>query len=211
MKQREFPISAVFAILTANIILFLIQSFIPGFTEMFMMISADVLSRPWILISSMFLHGSITHLLFNMIGLYFFGPILEQRIGTKRFLMIYFGTGLLAGISASFFYPAALGASGAVMGVLGVLIILMPHLKIMLNLIIPMPLWVAGIIWAALDIFGMFNPTNLANIAHLVGMGAGLAYGLSLKQQKQKITRKISKKSHLDDDDVEEYMRSGRV
>ncbi|MFT4343362.1 MAG: rhomboid family intramembrane serine protease [Candidatus Woesearchaeota archaeon] len=211
MKTNYFAISAVFSILTVNIIMFMTQQFIPGFTDMFKLVSADILTRPWIIVTSMFLHGSIPHLAFNMIGLYFFGTLLEERIGTKRFLLLYFGSGILAGISATFFYHAALGASGAVMGVLGTMIILMPNLKIMFNLIIPMPLWVAGIAWAAMDIFGIFNPSNIANIAHLAGMGTGLLYGLTLTQKKQKLTKRIKDKTHLDDEDVEELLRSGRI
>jgi uncharacterized protein len=203
--------NATITIIIINVIAFLLQILIPGFTEFFVLISKDVLIRPWILITSMFLHGNPTHLLFNMIGLYFFGQLLESRIGSKRFLGIYFGSGILAAIGASLFYPAALGASGGLMGILGVVVILMPNLKVLIYFMFPTPIWVACIIWVILDTFGIFFPSGTANIAHLVGLATGLIYGYSLKGEKRKIVKKIYNKNHLTERDMEEYMYSGRI
>jgi len=54
--------------------------------------------RPWTLVSYMFLHAGIGHLLFNMLGLFFFGPRLETKLGTRRFLGLYFGAGIVAAL-----------------------------------------------------------------------------------------------------------------
>ncbi|MFH1409285.1 MAG: rhomboid family intramembrane serine protease [Nanoarchaeota archaeon] len=204
--------SSVLIILAANILMFILKVFLdPWFTNAFLLESADILIRPWILITSMFLHANFTHLLFNMWGLLIFGSILEQRIGPKRFMLVYIGSGLVAGLLASMFYDRALGASGAVMGMLGTLIILMPELKILFFFIIPMPLWVAGIVWALLDTLGIIYPHGVGNIAHLAGMATGVLYGLYLKKRKKKFQRKFSQTVHLDADNVNEYLKSGRL
>lgn len=208
MRQK----SAVIPILLATILVFMLQIVLgDGFTRMFMLASEDVFRRPWILFTSMFLHGSFSHILFNMYGLFIFGPILEQRIGAKRFLTLYLLSGVISAFIASFFYSRALGASGAIMGMLGALIILMPELQLLFFFIIPMPLWIAGIVWAGIDIFGVFNPSGVGNIAHLVGMGFGLMYGFQLKGKRKVFRKRFHKRKHLDDSDIEEYLRSGRI
>lgn len=206
--------NAVMPLVLINVVVFILQLVIGmRFTANFALVSADLLSRPWILLTHMFLHSpnSMNHIFFNMFGLLMFGPILEQRIGAKRFLLIYLVSGLLAGLLSSFFYRSALGASAALMGILGVLIILMPQLRLLFFFVIPMPLWVAGIIWTALDAFGIFFPTGVGNIAHLAGLGCGLIYGLILKNQKKEFHKRFRKKEHIDANDLDEYMRSGRI
>ena len=164
--------SAVLPIIAINAVVFLLQIALgAGFTNSLILVSSDIFARPWILLTSMFLHAGINHILLNMYGLLIFGQILEQRIGAKRFLFIYLLSGIAAAFLSSFFYSSALGASGAVMGVIGALIILMPGLQLLLFFVVPMPLWIAGIIYAGMDIFGVFFPSGIGNIAHLVGMG----------------------------------------
>ena len=204
--------NAVTSLLILNIVFFIVQTFLGrDFTSAFMLVSSDILTRPWILITHMFLHGSPYHLFFNMYVLYIFGPLLEQRIGSKRFLLVYFTSGLISAFAASLFYGAVLGASGAIMGMLGVIIILLPELQILFFFIVPMRLWVAAFIIALIDIFGIFYSSGIANIGHLAGLGTGLLYGLYLKKQKIKFQKKFSSKKHLDDDDMEEYLQSGRI
>ncbi|MBR9691986.1 rhomboid family intramembrane serine protease [Candidatus Woesearchaeota archaeon] len=202
--------TVVLPLIGLNILFFVLQTVLGrNFTEMFMLISSDAFTRPWILLTSMFLHGGLNHLFFNMYALLLFGPLLEHRIGANRFLLIYIASGLIAAILSSFFYPAALGASGAIMGMIGALIILMPDLKLLFLFVIPMPLWVAGIIWALLDLLGIFP--GVAHIAHLVGMGCGLLYGLYLKKQKRDFEVEFNSKTHMDSEDIEEYLKTGRI
>tara|TARA_Y100000310_G_scaffold73553_1_gene69646 strand:+ start:1330 stop:1962 length:633 start_codon:yes stop_codon:yes gene_type:complete len=202
----------VIPLVIANLVVFILQIVLGNkFTQAFMLISSDVLTRPWILFTSMFLHGSANHILFNMYGLFMFGQFLEQKIGPKRFLAVYLASGIVASFLAQFFYPAALGASGAIMGMLGALIILMPNLRLLFLFFIPMPLWVAGIVWAFLDTFGIFFPSGVGNIAHLVGLGAGLLFGLYFKKQKTEYLKKFSSASHLNSEDIKEYLKSGKI
>lgn len=204
--------SSVMPLVLLTAVVFIMQIVLgSGFTESFSLVSKDILKRPWILVTSIFLHGGINHLLFNMYALIVFGPLLEQRIGAKRFLFAYIGFGFIAALISSFFYARALGASGAIMGIIGVLIILMPDLKLLLFFVIPMPLWFAGIIYALTDILGAIFPSGIGSIAHLVGMGCGMLYGIHLKKERRKFDKKFSSKKHLGNEDIEEYLKTGRI
>jgi membrane associated rhomboid family serine protease len=222
--MRRVVQSFVIPLIFVNICIFIFQIVLgQGFTDALVLNKGDLFIRPWTLLTSMFLHGSPMHLVFNMYALLIFGPLLEQRIGAKRFIIAYLGTGLLAGLIASevarvcdffplpqnFCFQSALGASGAILGIIGVTIVLMPNLGILLFFIIPMPLWVFGIIIALIDLFGI--TPGVASAAHLAGLSAGALYGLHLRGQKREFHKKFKQKFELDDDDVEEYLKSGRI
>lgn len=181
-----------------------------AFTNLFTVKRLDIIYAPWTLFTSMFLHGSIWHIAINMWVLYMFGTLLESKIGTKRFILIYFISGIIASIASNFVYDAALGASGAIMGVLGVCIILMPNLRVMLMFPpIPMSLQTAGILIAAMDILGLLP--GIAHAAHLGGLATGLVYGWMLKKKKHKFQKRFESKTHMNSEDIEEYIRSGRI
>ena len=81
----------------------------------------------WRLVTAMFLHGSMIHLLFNMLALYWLGTIVEQALGTPRFLLVYFVSGLAGSAGALWFssaFAVTVGASGAIFGLIGALLIL---------------------------------------------------------------------------------------
>ena len=204
--------SAVIPIVVITSIFFVLQIVMgSNFTNLFLLASEDVFTRPWILVTHMLVHGSSYHLIFNMWALFLFGILLEQRIGPKRFLLFYLSAGIIAGFISSFFYERALGASGAIMGIIGALIILMPELQLLMFYVVPMPLWLAGIFYALIDIFGILFPSGVGNIAHLAGMATGLLYGIKLKKEKKRFYRKIASKTHLDDEDMEDYLKTGRI
>lgn len=194
-NKYNSPKTATYPLLGITILCFIIQVFSKEFTNTFILSTADILVRPWILITSMFLHGGAGHLFFNMYVLLIFGPLLESRIGKKRFLITYFLSGIIAGIGYSLLAPNsfALGASGAMMGILGVTIMLMPDLKVLFFFILPMSLRTAGIIIALIDILGVFNPNSgIAHWAHLFGLGAGIVYGSYLLTQKKKFQKSFN-------------------
>ncbi|MFH1820896.1 MAG: rhomboid family intramembrane serine protease [Methanobacteriota archaeon] len=146
-----------------------------------------VFTRPWTLITSIFAHGSFMHLLLNEMVLFFFGPALEARIGARRFIYLFFGAGILAGVAQLMFIPPytiLLGASGAILGVLGALTILAPRLPVLLFFFIPLPLWVATLGFGVLSAFFAFAAPggSIAHMAHFVGMVVGLIYGYKLKR-----------------------------
>ena len=153
-----------------------------------------------------------------MYVLFMFGPLIEQKIGPKKFLFIYLAAGIIASFLSSLLYPIilntplrALGASGAIMGILGVVIILMPDLKVLFFFMIPMTLRTAAVIIAFIEVFGIFAVPGIANMAHLIGMACGLLYGLRLKKQKTQFNKKFYSKTHLDTEDIEDYFKSGRI
>src|SRR3989338_1117024 len=93
------------------IVVFALQFSIANFTDAFALDSSLVAKEPWRLVTSIFLHGSLEHLIFNMFALALFGFILENIIGTRKFLTLFFIGGLFASIFSSAVYPASLGAS----------------------------------------------------------------------------------------------------
>jgi len=205
-------VSVIPGLLITNIVAFMMQLIIPSFTQFFILDPQNILLKPWGLLTSMFLHSetNFNHIFFNMYGLYIFGPLLERKIGNKRFLMVYLGSGIIAALAHSLtnIHPA-LGASGAIMGMLGVLIVLMPDLQLLLFFFIPMKLWQAGILWAAIDIFGLFFETGIANMAHLGGLVTGLLYGYYLRKKGYAHTTRFKKKEFLSQEDIDEYFKYG--
>ncbi len=157
------------------IVIFLFQFAILSFTGFFLLDESSWI-QPWRFITAIFLHGSFSHLLYNLFALALFGSILEGIIGGRRFLIVFFITGILANLIAVNFYPSSLGASGAIFGVIGAITIVRPTL-IVWAYGLPMPMFIAGALWAIGDIIGIFVPSNVGNIAHLAGLAAGLIIG----------------------------------
>lgn len=150
-------------------------------------------SKPWTLVSSIFAHdpSGLNHILFNGIALFFFGPLLERRIGSRRFLWLFLSGGALAGLAQVLLYSTILqseqgvvGASGALMAVLGALTVLGPRLTVLIFFVIPAPLWALTIGYALIDIFGLMAATGgIAHMAHLAGLALGLVVGYRLRDQ----------------------------
>ncbi|PLW79891.1 DUF1751 domain-containing protein [Candidatus Woesearchaeota archaeon] len=229
-KIKNFQIRNVAVTLLAiNITFFLLQMTLGDwFTRLFLLDSANIFTRPWIIFTSMFLHSNTNHLFFNMFALFMFGPLIEQRIGGKRFLIVYFLSGIAAALAFALTPLGgsyALGASGAIMGMLGVTIMLMPDLRVLFFFVVPMSLRTAGIIFAALDILGLFGigMPGVANISHLAGLACGLIYGYYLLKKKKEYSRSIVVRHHtrknikkdssidMSEEDINNYMKYGRL
>ncbi len=165
------------------IIAFVLQLIIPGFTELFML-TPDSLIMPWQFLTAVFLHGGVVHLLYNLFALVLFGLMLEKMIGSKRFLILFLLSGIAANIFSFFAYPnqSALGASGAIMAVIGVVAVLRPMMTIWaFNL--PMPMFIAALIWVGGSVLGIFGlgDQGVGHLAHLSGIVIGIAYGFWLR------------------------------
>jgi membrane associated rhomboid family serine protease len=143
----------------------------------------------WQLITYQFMHAGFLHLLVNMIVLYFFGRAVEEALGRKPFLQIYFASGvvggllqmLVAALFPDFFGRSVVGASACGLGLLATFAALFPERQITLLLffIIPVSLRARTLLWIAigLSIFGLLAPIgNVAEAAHLGGIITGLAY-----------------------------------
>lgn len=152
----------------------------------------------WTIVTSMFMHGSLAHLFVNMISLLFIGSFLERLIGSKRFIFIYILSGIIASLAFVFLALAfgenllipAVGASGAIFGLGGVLAVLTPKLPIYIMFIpIAMPMWLGIVLllvvmWIVSAAVGL----PIGNTAHLGGFLAGLIYGFYLRfKHKRKV------------------------
>lgn len=182
-------------LLGALVVTFVAQLIVHGIDSDLMstlfVLDAGWFTKPWTLVTSVFAHGGLYHLLVNGIILFFFGPVLERRIGSRRFLYLVAAGGILAGLTQVTVYSVflgdesgVLGFSGALMAILGALTVLGPRLSVLLFFIIPMPLWALTIGYAALDIYlGVFGgETNVAHLAHLTGLTVGFLVGYKLRQ-----------------------------
>ena len=187
-------------------IVFVMQKLIPGFTDFFILDTKLAFFRPWALLSAIFLHSSIPHLFYNLFALALFGSILEHIIGTKKFLILFFISGLAASIASIPFYTRVLGASGAIFSILGMLAILRPKMMVWVYSV-PMPMILALLVWAAGDVLGIFVPTNTANIAHLSGLFVGVAAGLYFRKD---FAEKKSKEKEvfIDEEKVREWEKN---
>lgn len=185
MNEEKFGFWA-FKLSGIMIVLFLLQIFVSGFTDLFVLNDLALKGQVWRFVSSIFLHGDIGHLAYNLFALLLFGSIVERLVGTKKFLFGFFFTGIVANLLSVGFYSSSLGASGAIFGIIGMLIILRPGMAIW-AFGMPMPVFIAGILWAAGDILGAYafivgNPIdNTGNFAHLFGMAFGLIYAIFLR------------------------------
>jgi len=156
----------------------------------------------WTIITSMFLHVGFSHLVFNMLSLYFIGNFVEKLIGRKRFLWLYFGAGIFAGIFFVLVSAAtgtdlnvfALEASGAIFGLGGLLAVLTPRLPVLVFFILPLPMW-AAMIFLMLALWGLSLGLGLpiGNVAHLGGLLIGVSYGFYLRNKYPKRTRMIGR------------------
>ncbi|MGA1980016.1 MAG: rhomboid family intramembrane serine protease [Sedimentisphaerales bacterium] len=152
----------------------------------------------WRLVTYQFLHGSVLHIFFNMLGLFFLGPILERHWSSKRFLIFYLSCGVAGGLFYLLlvvvgFLPALpmVGASGAILGMLAACAILFPHFVVFV-LLFPIPIRVAAIAFTAFYFITLITKGANAggDAAHLAGMAAGAIYVFS-QSWRAKIISKI--------------------
>ena len=168
------------------ILIFILQYAVSGFAEFFVLNNKALYSYEyWRFLTSIFLHGSLIHLLYNLFALALFGSILEKTIGGRKFLLIFFCSGIFANVIAVNFYSSSLGASGAIYGILGALAILRP-LMIVWAFSLPMPMFIAAILWTAGAVLGIFMPSNIGYIAHLSGIFIGVLSGFVLRAVKRR-------------------------
>jgi membrane associated rhomboid family serine protease len=146
---------------------------------------ALALSAPWMFITSIFRHVDLSHLFFNMFALFFFGIYLERMIGGRAFLTLFFLSGIIGNVSylltANDPFIPAIGASGAVYGIIGALAALVPFMMIFIYGIIPVPMIIAAAIWVIIDLVGLSVPSGVANAAHLGGIVVGVSFGIYVR------------------------------
>jgi rhomboid protease GluP len=133
----------------------------------------------WRLIASMFLHGGWLHWLANSWALYQLGTLYEVLFGSKRFALIYFSTGVIAGVASSMYnHGPAVGASGAIFGILGAFIFSIRRSPVYRH----QP-WTRGLIgqlvfWIVVNVAIGYSLPFIDNVAHMGGLISGLLMGL---------------------------------
>ncbi|NAY90870.1 rhomboid family intramembrane serine protease [Muricauda sp. JGD-17] len=141
-------------------------------------------------VTSGFLHVDISHLFFNMFTLYFFANVVISWFGPGKFLIIYFISLIAGSLLALFFHKdepqySAVGASGAVTGILYAAILLYPDMQLGIMFIpIPLPAYVLGIAYLLYSIYGMKSRLgNIGHTAHFGGAIGGYAVTLLFKPE----------------------------
>lgn len=191
LKQKSKNTSLTYGLIMLNIILWLLMELNGGSTNIntLLLFGANdrflILERNqyWRLISSTLLHIGISHLLYNNLALYLFGTRVERYFGKIKFLAIYFITGIIGSIASIFFSDViSAGASGAIYGILGALLVLayMTNKEIDgLNSYIILIMIMSGIG------MGWVMP-SIDNAAHLAGLFTGILTGIIMLNQGKK-------------------------
>lgn len=225
MKRSRFPFYTTIGIIALNVVLFALFWIVSLFFTLsnngaasqhlieLLALNPRLFTQGyvWTLVTSMFMHANFTHLLVNMISLFFLGTFVEQLIGKKRYLTFYLASGIIAGlffVGLSYlgqFVPQgaalfgtidtfAVGASGALFALGGLLAVLIPRMRVLVFFVIPMQLWIA----MAVLMFGLWaisaaGGLPIGNSAHLGGLIAGLVYGMYLRFRYPKKVRLLNR------------------
>lgn len=131
------------------------------------------------MLTSGFLHVDMMHLIFNMLTLWFFAPVVINHLGNFSFVLIYVGSLVFGSLLTMLFHKndysyRAVGASGAVTGILYSAILLQPDMMLGIFFIIPMPAYLFGILYLLYSIYGMrAKNDNIGHTAHFGGAIGG--------------------------------------
>ena len=184
-------------LLLANVAMFFLSQAVPAVGSALMLVPRAVLIRPWTPITYMFLHADFMHLAFNMLGLYFFGPRLEVRLGGRKFLWLYFLSGITGAALSFVFTPSAaiIGASGGVFGVFLGFAMFWPRERVYIFGILPMEAWVLVAVMTVMALFGGFTSAR-GGIAHFAHLGGFLgAFGYLKYLQRASPARRFKKRA----------------
>ena len=183
------PLSVTAKLMIALVVVFMAQAINAVYLrvpfEEYLALSVEGLRRGfvWQVLTFQFLHGGLTHLLFNLMGLWFLGRIVEGFLGPRRYLVAYLGSGVAGGVLQSVLawsFPAhfggvLVGASAGLFGMLAIFCLLEPEAEVRVMFVLPLKarvlLWVA----AGVAIFFTLVPAG-GGIAHAAHLG-GLAFG----------------------------------
>ncbi len=184
-NYRRSDLTPIWVLIGINVLLFIVTLIAPTVLLYLGLIPAIIGDRPWTIITSIFLHANIWHILFNMMTLYFFGRYLCVLLGEKKFLTVFLIGGILGNVLYLLLgppYSIAIGASGAVFALGGVLAVMRPKIRVFVFPIpIPFPLW-AAVIGGFLILIAF---PNVAWQAHLGGLAFGLVIGYFFRKRER--------------------------
>ena len=186
-SYQSFSLSPILVLVIINFLVFIATMIVGELVFLLGLQRASFLSRPWTILTSMFVHGGFLHIFANMLTLYFFGSYLSRLVGNTKFLIVYFAGGILGGILFMLLaspFSVAIGASGAVFALAGALVLMRPKLPVIIFPIpAPIPLWVAVI--GGFLILSFLPNSNIAWQAHLGGLVLGLIAGYIFRKKER--------------------------
>ena len=210
-KKKKFlgKLSVNFTLILINLVAFILFTILivldAKFLDFVAIKPSNILQGKylWTFLTSMFMHGGFFHLFVNMLSLFFIGSLVEKILGKKRYLTFYLAAGLFAGlffVLISYVLKTdlsvyAVGASGALFGLIGLLMFLTPDLPVYV-MFIPIPIkmkYAAPGILVLLWIISAVGNVPIGNTAHLGGLILGLGYGIYLRKKYKNKTRYINK------------------
>lgn len=177
--------SGVKNLIIINSIIYLLQLFfLNQFINIIGLIPALVFKKLmlWQLITYMFLHGNIFHIVFNMLALWMFGSPIEAKWGTKKFVRYYFLCGIGGGITTCLLCPTSttpsIGASAGIFGLLVAYGMMFPNNIVLLFGLFPMPARYFVILFGIIELLACipYTPDGIGHFAHLGGMVVGYLY-----------------------------------
>ncbi len=208
-RKRIFNYSVNLILITINVVAFMIFTlliyFNPSSLDYVAIKPSNILGGLylWTFLTSMFMHGGLFHLFANMFTLFSIGSLVERILGPRRNLWFYLISGLFAGlffVLVAFLFGTdlntyAVGASGALFGLIGLLMLLTPDLPLYI-MFIPIPIkmkYAAPGMLLLLWLISVAGKIPIGNTAHLGGLLAGLAYGIYLRKKYKNKVRMIGR------------------
>jgi membrane associated rhomboid family serine protease len=184
------PQSFVTRLIVINIVVFILIHIVTKvpWLALFALVPHYVFAKGmiWQLLTYMFLHLSLWHLVLNMLLLWFFGSVLEQSWGKKQFILFYFFTGVGAALCSFIVAPGAtspvVGASGVIFGVLCAYAMMFPDNIILLFFIFPMKMKHAVFVLAGISLLGLIS-SPYSGISYVAQLGGGLCAYFYLKSE----------------------------
>ena len=183
---RDYNLNPIWVIIGLNLIILIIAN-VSDSAILRLGINPELFwSRPWTALTAMFTHVDIWHFIFNMLTLFFLGRFLIMLVGQNWFLLVYFVGGIVGNILFLVLgdpFAIAIGASGAIYAIAGVLVVMAPNIRVAFWGIVPMPLWVAILV---VGVILSFLP-GVAWQAHIGGLAVGLIAGYFFRRKRMAI------------------------
>ena len=171
----------VLRLIIANAAIYLLLPASSALYQQMVLVPQEVLTYPWTPVTYMFLHGGLGHLFWNMLALFFFGPRVEERLGARRFLILYFLSGISGAALSFLFSPTAaiIGASGAIFGVMLAFARFWPRVPIYIWGILPIEARWMIVGMTVISLLGA--RTGAGGIAHFAHLGGFLGAFIYLR------------------------------
>ena len=160
-----------------------------GFFDTYGFSGKNMVERPYVILTSIFAHGSLTHLLSNIFVMLFFGMAVEKELGWRKMTVIFFlgaAAGDLLSLTVYPFDSIAVGASAGIFALIGAGILVKPFDLSFYPFIVPLPLAFVGISYALYNVYGfLFDAgSNISYVGHFGGLFVGLIFGFIANQVK---------------------------